>query len=197
MYKLLIKNKHYMRRIVSLFICCISAFVMYAQTEHMKFMGIPLNGTISSFQSKLLSKGIKYDEVLSRHLGVGCRCFNGKFSGEKANIYVYYNDKTKTVYRAKAVIECSSKSIGENKYKEFETMLNTKYSNGIKKDGEQDGHPSLLIAVPNEDETDVLGTVGMYISNAAYSYMDEVYLHIDYSDYTNEILYRKSNMDDL
>ena len=90
MYKLLIKNKHYMRRIVSLFICCISAFVMYAQTEHMKFMGIPLNGTISSFQSKLLSKGIKYDEVLSRHLGVGCRCFNGNFSGEKANIYVYY-----------------------------------------------------------------------------------------------------------
>lgn len=42
-------------------------------------------------------------------IGAGCRCFGGgTFSGEEAKLYVYYNAKTKIVYRAKAVIERNS-----------------------------------------------------------------------------------------
>ena len=84
-----------------------------AQTEHLKFMGIPLTGSITAFQEKLKAKGIEYDAEGSRQIKVGCRCFKGSFSGEKANFYVYYNEKTKIVYRAKAVITCLSKEKGE------------------------------------------------------------------------------------
>ena len=94
-----------MKRIVLMLVSCMMVMSVMAQNEHLKFMGIPLTGTITTFQTKLAAKGISYDKVASSQTESGVRCFKGVFSGEKANIYVYYNEKTKVVYRAKAVIE--------------------------------------------------------------------------------------------
>ena len=100
-----------MKRTLFVIICCLFSIMIQAQTEHLKFMGIPLDGSITAFQNKLQAKGIKYDAEGSRLLKVGCRCFKGTFSGEEADFYVYYNERTKIVYRAKAVIKCLSKKM--------------------------------------------------------------------------------------
>lgn len=185
-----------MRKLITCLLCMMALFTQ-AQTEHLKFMGIPLNGTISTFQAKLQAKGIRYDAEGSRQLKVGCRSFKGSFSGEKADFYVYYNEKTKVVYRAKAVITCFNKENGEEKFYSFKSMLKTKYSNGIASDSEQDGHPSLSILVSDSKKINDLGFVGMYITNPPYSFMDEVYLHIDYEDIANREVNQTNNMDDL
>ncbi len=186
-----------MKRTILITLCCLFSVIIQAQTEHLKFMGIPLNGSITAFQTQLQAKGIKYDPEGSSQLKVGCRSFNGSFSGEKANIYVYYNDKTKIVYRAKAVITCLSKEKGEEKFDSFRSMLKYKYSDGIPNDGEQDGHPSLSILVPDSKQEKELGCVAMYITNPPYSFKDEVYLHIDYEDTANTTVNKVNNMDDL
>ena len=186
-----------MKKFAFIIIAWLMVLNVQAQTEHLKFMGIPLNGTISSFQTKLQSKGVKYDAEGSRQLKAGCRGFNGVFSGEKANIYVYYDEKTKIVYRAKAVITCLNKENGENKFYDFKSMLKTKYVDGIASDGEQDGHPSLSILVPDSKLENNLGYVGVYITNPPYSFMDEVYLHVDYEDIANRKANQNNNMDDL
>ena len=186
-----------MKKSMMLIIVCLMSMCIQAQTEHLKFMGIPLTGSITAFQEKLKAKGIKYDAEGSRQIKVGCRCFKGSFSGEKANFYVYYNEKTKIVYRAKAVITCLSKEKGEGQFDSFRSMLNTKYSDGIANDSEQDGHPSLSILVPDSKHKKELGFVGMYITNPPYSFMDEVYLHIDYEDIANGKVNQANNMDDL
>ena len=186
-----------MRKAAFIIIACLIALNVQAQSEHLKFMGIPLNGTMSSFQTKLQSKGIKYDAEGSRQLKVGCRKYNGVFSGEKADIYVYYDEKTKIVYRAKAVITCLDKEKGENKFYDFKSMLKRKYVDGIVSEGEQDGHPSLSILVADSRLENSLGFVGMYITNPPYSFMDEVYLHIDYEDIANRKANQNNNMDDL
>ena len=180
-----------------LLISCLMSLGIYAQTEHLKFMGIPLTGNIASFQSKLQAKGITYNKKVSSQLKSGCRVFNGTFSGEKADFYVYYNEKTKIVYRAKAVITCQNEEICEHTYSEFDSMLRTKYSEHVATNGEQNNHPSLSILVTDSKIERTLGYIGMYITNPPYSFMDERYLHIDYEDVTNEINNTSRNMDDL
>lgn len=72
-----------------------------AAAQHMKFMGIPLNGTIAQFTTKLQSKGITISPT-NKYSGAGCRYFSGSFFGKRAEFYVYYIPSSKLVYRAKA-----------------------------------------------------------------------------------------------
>lgn len=173
------------------------ALSVMAQQEHLKFMGIPLNGSITSFQDKLKAKGISYDRVASAKTNAGVRCFNGIFSGEKARIYVYYNEKTKIVYRAKAVLEYSNKEIGERKFEKFKSMLKDKYLTAYAKDSEQDGYPSMGMLVYDNEFDKSLGIISLYMADSGYSFMDEVYLHIDYEDNVNSESDMDKNMDDL
>ena len=117
-----IKNKKIMKTAMFFLLVSLTTLTSFAQREHLKFMGIPLNGSIDAFQTKLQAKGIKYDAKGSIQLKVGCRCFKGIFSGEKADFYVYYNEKSKIVYRAKAVISCINKEKGEEKFYSFRSI---------------------------------------------------------------------------
>ncbi len=186
-----------MKKTILVIMTCLMALAVQAQKEHMKFMGIPLNGTISSFQTKLAAKGIKYDAKMSAQLKTPCRAFQGVFSGEKADIYVYYNEKTKVVYRAKAVITYSDKTIGERKFEDFKYMLKTKYAKGNSYEGEQDGHPALNLIVPDSKDERYIGTIDLYMTNPQYSFMNEIYLHVDYNDTPNKWVNESKNMDDL
>lgn len=181
---------------VTLFLLILSCGV-YAQTEHMKFMGIPINGSISNFQQKLEAKGVKLDKLISPQLPVGMRVYDGVFSGERARIYVYFDEKTKTVYRAKAVIENITKGNAENKFEKFASMLKEKYINGYAKDSEQDGYPSLCIGILEANNEDFLGFVSMYMNNPRDVLDDSVFLHIDYEDEKNSQSHKNNNMDDL
>lgn len=186
-----------MKKLMLLIIFCLMTVVVQAQTEHLKFMGLPLNGTITAFQSKLQAKGIKYDSKTSAGIKDPCRAFRGVFSGNDANIYVYYNEKTKVVYRAKAVIEYRNKETGESKFSDFKYNLKTKYANAYSYDGEQNNHPSFSLNVFDSKEERQIGTIDLYFTNAPYSFMDEVYLHVDYTDTPNKSVNEKNNLDDL
>ena len=69
-------------------------------TKHLKYMGIPINGTITQFQAKLIAKGCVHDKLTSNSLGVGCRAFKGHFIDNKVSIFVYYDESTKIVYKS-------------------------------------------------------------------------------------------------
>ena len=92
-----------MKKSIILLVISILAFCSPVQAHHLKFMCIPLNGTITQFQQKLTAKGVKHNKQTSQMIPAGVRAFNGTFAGEKADIYVYYNLSSKVVYRAKAV----------------------------------------------------------------------------------------------
>lgn len=170
---------------------------VFAQREYMKYMGIPLNGSITNFQQKLEAKGVKLNKVVNSKVAVGTRVFKGPFSGENADVYVYYNEKTKIVYRAKAVIEYPTKDIGERNFEKFSSMLKEKYLSGVVKDGEQEGHPALCMRVLDNNFEFTIGFVSMYISDANDYFDEHVYLHIDYEDEANSQSDKHTNMDDL
>lgn len=79
--------------------------------QHLKFEGIPIDGTITSFQSQLSTKGFKVNSVKSKDAPVGQRIFNGNLQGYNAEITVYYARKSKIVYKVEAEIESEKQDV--------------------------------------------------------------------------------------
>ena len=69
-----------------------------AQQRHLSFMGIPINGTINSFELKIKAKGVIPDKEINMSLPYGERMYNGTYIGRKCSIKVRYTAKTKTVF---------------------------------------------------------------------------------------------------
>jgi hypothetical protein len=185
-----------MKKTITLLFCLLTAIIVQAQTGHLKFMGIPLNGTITQFQTKLMAKGAKPDAKMNKELSAGCRMFKGVFAGDDAEFYVYYNTKTKIVYRAKAVIMRSNGEKGKEKLLDLKYMLQRKYPEAENYDGEQDGYPNFLMYLKS-DKGSSLGTVGLYISKSGYSFIEDVGVHVDYIDFYNNRKNEEKEMDDL
>ncbi len=178
-----------MKRFLSLFVMLVLTLGVMAQTQHMKFMGIPLNGTISAFHQKLVAKGCKPDVEYNKTAPVGSRHFIGTFFGEKALIIVYYNAKTKVVYRAKACIDRSSEDDIIRKYNEVKSALEEKYPNAYMSKGEYEGNEGMHFYTDQ-------GWIDLYVSKDVV-YADKYYLHIDYYDEVNDKKNENSKMNDL
>lgn len=62
--------------------------------EHMKFMGIPIDGTINTFGTKLSEKGF-----LKKNVDGNICTYKGKFTGREVDVLVLGTDKTSTVWK--------------------------------------------------------------------------------------------------
>lgn len=105
-----------MKRFLILLILCLVVFLSQAQTGHLKFSGIAIDGTITQFQSKLMSKGYVINKDLNSALPVGCRAFSGTFVGNNVYVIVYYDEDTKVVYRTKVVLSGISEDMADQKF---------------------------------------------------------------------------------
>lgn len=171
-------------------------FVTFAQTEHLKFMGIPLDGTIVDFNAKLLAKGLKYNAFFNNTLPTEGLAYNSVFAGKDADIFVYYNTNTKVVYRAKATITCLNENMAKNLEKEIWALIKVKYPNGEESQDEHEGYPAHCILLSNSNNI-YLGSISLYISKNPYKLEGKLTLHVDYEDGPNGILNKIENMDDL
>lgn len=174
------------------------AIVSFAQTNsHIKFMGIPLTGTITQFQAKLVAKGCTYDKVGSSSISNGIKLFNGTFVGNKVKVFVYYDNKTKIVYRVKAVVAGLSEDIAEQKYSEIKDMLSLKYGSGsdLTKDGKE---AASFVSTNDEGETN--GMIDLFIVHDKEFWLTSPYdysLHIDYYDRINTKRHNSNQLDEL
>lgn len=97
--------------------------------DHLKFMGIPINGTLESFTQKLVAKGLKREHAWDNAL-----LLKGTFAGKSGSgVCVMRVPSRNIVY--KVVVCLPSKDTWEwleNDYKEFKEMLTTKYGEPYK-----------------------------------------------------------------
>ena len=178
-----------MKRFILFMAVIACTMTVCSQTEHLKFMGFPLNGTIDSFQSKLATKEVKPDTEFNKVNGVGTRAFKGSFAGYKSEIYVYYEKRTKTVYRAKACMTETDKGLSEQIYDKLKTMLTEKYGEP-EHIGESEGHESVSFL---NDE----GLISLYANQYKETYPYKHIIHVDYYDAVNYAKNKESVMDDL
>lgn len=187
-----------MKKTIIMMTLCLVAFCSPVQAQHLKFMGIPLNGTITQFQQKLTAKGVKYNKTTSELLPEGTRAFQGTFAGEKADIYVHYDPISKIVFNAKAVMTYASESMCESKYDEFKHLLSSKYD-AVEIPDYKDGHEVMNYVIKSENATslnDFMGYISIYILKEE-TYFYEYTLHIEYADDQNTEKNANSKMNDL
>lgn len=182
-----------MKKYAFLMVFFLFSVIGNAQEQHLKFMGIPLNGLISQFHVKLQNKGLRYDAEATKNLKAGgCRVYTGLFAGTQSDIYVYFNTKTQNVYRAKAVMEEKNLDDVKKLFYKYKDMLDEKYETAIGEDLEQDGYPAYDLTIFNSDDN-IIGSIQLFIN----LYLRRYSFYIDYKDFKNYRANEKSNMDDL
>lgn len=204
-----------MKRILSTLFCLLLIVAAFAQNtnEHLKFMGIPIAGTLSQFQAKLIAKGCKVNKQASAYSPNGQRVLNGTFAGKKANIIIFYDTKSKLVYRAKAILNGISEDMAEQEYNSFKNLLYQKYGDKHTYLHTKDYKESItfLVTKPGvgddidfenlENISDVAyGTIDVFILKDTEDWMRDPYnynLHIDYNDVLSNIKHNEGALNDL
>lgn len=189
------------KRKILLVLFCLFTIMASAQNGHLKFMGIPLHGTINEFSAKLAAKGFKYI-INSDDLSIGTQSFDGVFMENKAIIHVYYTPSTKTVYRAKACIINESEDYIKSLYNETKSLLSDKYD-GFKSTDTHYGYESWSLYLPRyPDDEEMIwhrcyGGIDLFINKLTYKYPTRYVLHIDYIDQINDDKNSIAKQDDL
>lgn len=103
--------------------------MLFAQGEHLTFMGIPLDGTLDQFTTKLTKKGFsKISEEKS------LAALAGDFAGYKECVVIVSTLNQKDLVYSAAVIfpPCNQWSSLESNYFSIKNMLTTKYGEPVK-----------------------------------------------------------------
>ncbi len=186
-----------MNRITVLLVAIVCSIISFAAPkEKLKFMGIPMNTTISVFQQKLCAKGCKLSGD-NKYAPKGQRNFTGTFAGEDCQIVVWYTPSSNKVYRVKAINTNYSEEMVKSVYEEFKSMFIDKYQdNSIIIPDTYNGYPSITISVLGKEDNEVIGYISVFISKDT-SYYEKYLLHIDYHDMAADDANRRSRMDDI
>ena len=158
-----------MKKIISILFALCLCMVASAQ-QHMKFMGIPLDGTIDNFALKLKAKGMTFDAAKSKTAGQGCRVFNGTFMGEKATINVAYNPKSKMVFSAVVEMQYPTVESAHIPFLNLTESLQQKYPNTTPEenkgpDGEFIG---LAFNIPDETSGNSIGFILQSLKTSSF-----------------------------
>lgn len=190
-----------MKKIALLLVSLIFCFAAHA--KHLEFMGIPITGTITSFQSKLIAKGCTVSKY-NKEFPTGVRAFRGVFAGKDCNIIVWFNHRTKIVYSVRAVADSdTSVENSHNMFYYFKNLLNQKYEGmAITSDMLEDSDNSeyefslVVIEPPVEEGSKAMGTIDVHIIDYD-GYPKSYGVAITYSDFENSSKNEQETLDDL
>ncbi len=116
-----------MKKTIALFMLMTISLVAMAQ-EHLTFQGIPIDGSIASFEQKLKAKGWVYDYNLSKQVNSDTKIYNGTFGGIKGNLFVLRSPKSKVVFMLSFCGEVTyTKSVAESQKERHISSVRSKY----------------------------------------------------------------------
>lgn len=166
----------------------------YGQTKHLTILGIPITGSITTFQQKLIAKNYCLNTRENKSLPIGQREFKGRFSGHECSLRAYYFPDDKIVYKVRVSIDFVYESSADNAYKEIKGNLQRKYKNASIKTGSTDGHESISAMIIDEED-DILGFIDLLVFEGDEDY--EKILVVGYTDMDGFAMEEKKHTDDL
>ena len=158
-----------------------------AQTEHVRFLGIPLDGSIQHFQEELTTKGCSDGKVFL--ILEGMKAFKGSYAGHDALLMVFYDETIDVVYQAKAVITCQGEDSCEAVFNEINEQLQTEHGTFLSTKSIQYGHESYGYTILSPERV-VMGDVGLYVTKEENS-PNGFLVQVQYTDTANMRLHEK------
>ena len=166
---------------------------LLAFAKHAEFLGIPINGNITQFTTKLNNKGFTVDWNMSKVSG-DTRWFNGSYYDRKCQLIAYYTPGTKLVYRVKVLYNLYSQSSAEKLMVDLKDALSRKYdiefeegSHNMYKAWSGPIYEEVSSSYNGSRNHELLGWVNLYLS---YDYGDYT-LHVDFYDCENYDKYQE------
>ena len=120
-----------MRRIIISILTIFASIAVFAQTEsqHLTFKGVPIDGTLNQFVSKMRTKG--FVGTVNRD---GTAALKGDFAGYKGCVIIVSTLQNKDLVSTIGVVfpECNTWETLERNYLQLKEMLTTKYGEPAK-----------------------------------------------------------------
>lgn len=170
------------RLIFSFFIIFLSLSI---SAQHLKFMGIPIDGNINTFASKLNAKGFSISP-LNKDAGVGLRIMVGRFFNEAAQLWISYTPSTKTVYSVRVVFWSDSETVCKSFKEELEESIKEKYDYEYEDGKTMGGTPINVYYIYTNDIYE--GQIYVGVSehkDLTYGFHDGYDVNLTYQDYIN------------
>lgn len=153
--------------------------------QHMKFMGLPIDGTIDQFGKQLTSKGFSKSASDSK---TGYWSYNGYFNEKKVQLGVQYNAPTNKVFSVQVTYLCSDSMDGLFTYEEWKKKLEAKYDNQFKSYDDSDRPAESMFR--HCWENPVYGLIMLDLDREVVYSKAIYFLHLTYTDmqgYANHI----------
>lgn len=211
--------KHYRMILATLFVALISFTGLTAQqeksqsqpktTEHLKFMGIPIDGSPKSFANQLKSKGFTLNSSSTPDI----IWMTGTFAGiSNSNVLIYKSPSSANVYKVRVVFPGQDIWTQiEIRYNRFKNWLSQKYLLTESKEEFQGYSPERdsskmaklilgdcsywsVYGASTPDGT-FLGSV--YLDLMSISEENKGYVRIEYEDYLNGMNAKQGFLEDL
>lgn len=211
--------KHYRMILATLFVALIAFTGLTAQqnksqsqpkaTEHLKFMGIPIDGSPKSFANKLKSRGFTLEDSLSPDV----IWMTGTFAGiSDSYVFIHKSPFSANVYKVRVAFPGQdSWSEIENRYNRFKDWLSQKYLliesteefQGYSPERDSSKMTKLILGDciyfceygANSSKGSFLGSI--YLSLTSIPGEDNGYVLIDYEDYLNVMAAEQEIIEDL
>ena len=110
----------FMKKILFTVLFCMSLTLIFGQTQPMKFLGVGMNSTMSTFVSKMKGKGFVEDV---NHTKPNYTMMKGTFAGERVKIEIRSAAKTHLVYSVNVFFNMSTQFT----YADLQNRLSGKY----------------------------------------------------------------------
>ena len=177
--------KHFLSFIMALLV----AANLSAQTEHVLFLGIPLDGTIQKFQEELEARGCSHDKESSALLPKGMQAFKGSYAGHDALLFIFHDETTDVVYQAKAVITCQGEENSEAVFNEINELLQAEHGTFLSTKSIQYGHESYGYTILSAQRV-VIGDIGLFVTKDERN-PNGFLVQVQYTDTINMRLHEK------
>ena len=111
-----------MKKLALFFVAMLMSTTFFAQ-EHLDFRGVPIDGHLENFISKMEGLGYKLTKIVDN-----AAIMSGKFTNKNAELIILASPKTKTVWKvAVSLDEAVSWSSLKSSYREYKELYTKKY----------------------------------------------------------------------
>lgn len=161
--------------------------------QHMKFMGIPIDGNVNMFASKLMSKGFSISPK-NKKTGVGKRLMKGRFYDQEVDLCIIYIPLTKIVYGVVIRFHNSNRTILERMMEDIGDSVKEKYICKEEEGKTNAGYDTTIYYIYEEsNQNKLIGKINMGVKFDDWDYE----LFLVYQDEQNALKNKQIKDDDI
>lgn len=183
-----------MLRLLLLSVFSLFCMVASAQSAHLKFQGIPIDGPLIEFEQKLAAKGYYPDSTYNQSdEAIDNRLYHGQFAGADSEVYITFSPQNQNVYLVTVVFKTSTEENMLAFYNQMKKSLSEGYPKAFLEYDSYEGYEACTFYIRrySSDTTKIWKRCYGSIGVACYKADDIYNVFLDFTDQKNGDLHQR------